>query len=260
MAGPAGLRRCRRSPGGCALRHRSGARARPAVLTAGAGIGLLATHAIPRLAGPTGLLATALLAWMLRFRISADTQAWRRGAAGERRTARLLSRDVGLGAAASADRPSEQPSSDWVQRLQAWPAHRHAWSGSSSSRPFGALAECLAQLLAGGEPDRGRGLGGQLLSARRWCADPRGDAATGEGVGAGGREPRLREGCCPSAARADFTTTVASSARTLARRCRRADAHEPAGSAGAVVPALVFPAVDLACAVAGTLVFGAVDF
>jgi hypothetical protein len=37
-------------------------------------------------------------------------------------------------------------------------------------------------------------------------------------------------------------------------------AHEPPGSAGAVVPALVFPAVDLACAVAGTLVLGAVDF
>jgi hypothetical protein len=63
-----------------------------AVLAAGAGVGLLATQAIPRLAGPTGLLAAALLGWMLRFRVSADTQAWRRGAAGERRTARLLSR------------------------------------------------------------------------------------------------------------------------------------------------------------------------
>jgi nuclease-like protein len=63
-----------------------------AVLAAGTGVGLLATQAIPRLAGPTGLLAAALLAWMLRFRVSADTQAWRRGAAGERRTARLLSR------------------------------------------------------------------------------------------------------------------------------------------------------------------------
>ena len=40
-----------------------------------------------------GLLAVAVaagLGWRLRFRPSADTRAWRRGAAGERRTARLL--------------------------------------------------------------------------------------------------------------------------------------------------------------------------
>jgi hypothetical protein len=61
-----------------------------AVLAAGAGIGLLAAQVAPRLAGPAGLLAAAGLAWVLRFRVSPETSAWRRGAAGERRTARLL--------------------------------------------------------------------------------------------------------------------------------------------------------------------------
>jgi hypothetical protein len=61
-----------------------------AVVAAGAGVGLLAAQLLPRLAGPGGLLAAAALAWLLRFRVSPETSAWRRGAAGERRTARLL--------------------------------------------------------------------------------------------------------------------------------------------------------------------------
>jgi Nuclease-related domain len=63
-----------------------------AVLTAGAIVGLLAAQVAPPLAGPAGLLAAAALAWALRFRLSPETDAWRRGAAGERRTARLLGR------------------------------------------------------------------------------------------------------------------------------------------------------------------------
>jgi hypothetical protein len=65
-------------------------------------------------------------------------------------------------------------------------------AGSSSvpgvqlQSPARALAECPAQLRAGGEPDCGRGLGGQLLSARRRRADLRGDAAPREDVGTGG--------------------------------------------------------------------------
>jgi Nuclease-related domain len=62
-----------------------------AVLAAGAGVGLLAAQAAPRLAGAAGLLTAVALAWVLRFRVSPETSAWRRGAAGERRTARLLS-------------------------------------------------------------------------------------------------------------------------------------------------------------------------
>jgi hypothetical protein len=38
------------------------------------------------------LLTTAGVGWRLRFRVSAEARAWRRGAAGERRTARLLRR------------------------------------------------------------------------------------------------------------------------------------------------------------------------
>jgi Nuclease-related domain len=63
-----------------------------AVLAGGAGVGLVAAQLVPRPAGLAWLLAAACLAWALRFRISADTLAWRRGAAGERRTARLLAR------------------------------------------------------------------------------------------------------------------------------------------------------------------------
>jgi hypothetical protein len=61
------------------------------VLAAGVSTGLLtATVASSSLAGLTGLAAAAALAWRLRFRPTADTLAWRRGAQGERRTARLL--------------------------------------------------------------------------------------------------------------------------------------------------------------------------
>jgi hypothetical protein len=44
----------------------------------------------PGLARLTGPAAAMGLAWLLRFRPSADTPAWRHGAEGERRTARLL--------------------------------------------------------------------------------------------------------------------------------------------------------------------------
>jgi hypothetical protein len=63
-----------------------------AILAAGAGVGVLAARLAPRLAGPAGLLVAAALGLVLRFRVSADTLAWRRGATGERRTARLLGR------------------------------------------------------------------------------------------------------------------------------------------------------------------------
>ena len=62
-----------------------------AVLAAGVSAGLLtATVASSNLAWLTGLTAGAALAWRLRFRPTTDTQAWRRGTQGERRTARLL--------------------------------------------------------------------------------------------------------------------------------------------------------------------------
>jgi hypothetical protein len=62
------------------------------VLAAGVSVGLLAAQLAPRLAGLAGLLAAGMLGWALRFRVSPEAIAWRRGAAGERRTARLLGR------------------------------------------------------------------------------------------------------------------------------------------------------------------------
>jgi hypothetical protein len=53
----------------------------------GGGLGSLLA---PRLGLVAGGLAAVLAGWRLRFRPSPDARAWRRGAAGERRTARLL--------------------------------------------------------------------------------------------------------------------------------------------------------------------------
>jgi hypothetical protein len=61
-----------------------------AVLAAGGTTWLLAAQVVPRRGGLAGIAAAAGLAWVLRFRPSSDARAWRRGAAGERRTARLL--------------------------------------------------------------------------------------------------------------------------------------------------------------------------
>jgi len=62
-----------------------------AVLAAGVTTGLLATQVAPDLAGLLAVAVAAGLGWGLRFRPSPDAIAWRRGAVGERRTARLLS-------------------------------------------------------------------------------------------------------------------------------------------------------------------------
>jgi hypothetical protein len=68
-----------------------------AVLAAGALAGTLTHGAGPRLAGPAAALAAGLVGWCLRFRTSAETAAWRRGACGERRTARALRKLVRQG-------------------------------------------------------------------------------------------------------------------------------------------------------------------
>jgi hypothetical protein len=60
------------------------------VLAAGAAAGLMATQLAPHLTPLAVVLAVAGLGWQLRFRPSVETRAWRRGANGERRTARLL--------------------------------------------------------------------------------------------------------------------------------------------------------------------------
>jgi hypothetical protein len=57
----------------------------------GAAGGVLGSLLGPRLSLAVGALAAVVAGWGLRFRPSPDAVAWRRGAAGERRTARLLS-------------------------------------------------------------------------------------------------------------------------------------------------------------------------
>jgi hypothetical protein len=61
-----------------------------AVLVAGAAAGLLAAQLASQLAPLAGVVVAVGLGWQLRFRPSPDARAWRRGANGERRTARLL--------------------------------------------------------------------------------------------------------------------------------------------------------------------------
>ena len=61
-----------------------------AALGIGAGAGLLGSLIAPRLGLVLGGLAAVAAGWGLRFRPSSEAIAWRRGAAGERRTARLL--------------------------------------------------------------------------------------------------------------------------------------------------------------------------
>jgi hypothetical protein len=56
----------------------------------GTGAGLLSSLLAPRLSLVVGGLAATAAGWGLRFRPSPKAVAWRRGAAGERRTARLL--------------------------------------------------------------------------------------------------------------------------------------------------------------------------
>ena len=61
-----------------------------AVIAAGALAGTLAHGAGPRLASPAAALTAGVVGWWLRFHVSAETVTWRRGARGERRTARAL--------------------------------------------------------------------------------------------------------------------------------------------------------------------------
>jgi hypothetical protein len=61
-----------------------------AILVVGAGGGVLGSQLVPRWGLFLGGLVILVTGWGLWFRPSLDTIAWRRGAAGERRTARLL--------------------------------------------------------------------------------------------------------------------------------------------------------------------------
>jgi hypothetical protein len=60
------------------------------IVVSGVAGGLLGSLLAPRVGLAVGGLAAVVAGWGLRFRPSPDACAWRRGAAGERRTARLL--------------------------------------------------------------------------------------------------------------------------------------------------------------------------
>ena len=60
------------------------------LLGIGVGGGVLGRLLLPPLSLVVGILAAMVAGWALRFRPSLDAVAWRRGSAGERRTARLL--------------------------------------------------------------------------------------------------------------------------------------------------------------------------
>jgi hypothetical protein len=64
----------------------------PLVAAAGVAGQVLAAQAGLSGAGPVGLVVAILVGWRLRFRPSEQARTWQRGAAGERRTARLLRR------------------------------------------------------------------------------------------------------------------------------------------------------------------------
>jgi hypothetical protein len=61
-----------------------------ATLGIAVGGGLFGRLVVPRLGLVVGVLAAMAVGWGLRFQPSPDVSAWRRGAAGEQRTARLL--------------------------------------------------------------------------------------------------------------------------------------------------------------------------
>jgi hypothetical protein len=69
----------------------------PLVAAAGLTGQVLAAQAGLPWAGLVGLVAAALVGWWLRFRPSEQARSWRRGAHGERHTARLLDRLTGDG-------------------------------------------------------------------------------------------------------------------------------------------------------------------
>jgi hypothetical protein len=135
------------TPGAAALahyqRHRAAEWARflrslpwrlAGVVAAGALVGTLASSAGPRVAGPAAAVAAGAVGWLLRFRVTAETVAWRRGARGERRTARRLRpllrngwtvlHDVAIpGSRANADHLLIGPPGMFLVDSKAWHGH-----------------------------------------------------------------------------------------------------------------------------------------
>jgi hypothetical protein len=93
-------------------------------------------------AGLVGLVAAALLAWRLRFRPSEQARTWRRGAEGERHTARLLNRLTGDGYVVFHDLAVPGNASANVDHLVIGPSgvfviDSKQWSGTIHQSPDG---------------------------------------------------------------------------------------------------------------------------
>jgi hypothetical protein len=112
------------------------------ILGMGVGGGVFGSLLATRLGLILSGLATVAAAWALRFRPSPKARAWRRGAIGERRTARLLGplerhgwailHDLAIpGSTANIDSPGHRPRRRAGHRLQ-------AVSGAAAARPDGA--------------------------------------------------------------------------------------------------------------------------
>jgi hypothetical protein len=147
-----------------------------AILGIGAASGVLGSLVVPRLSLMIGGLATVVAGWGLRFRPSPDAVAWRRGAAGERRTARLLDplerrgwavlHDLAVpGSRANLDHLVIGPGGVFVSTPSSIGA-------ASSSTPLGScgMAAIPSPLPCGRCPGRPtRPLGSCPTQAWRWC-------------------------------------------------------------------------------------------
>jgi hypothetical protein len=188
-----------------------------ASLGIGAASGVLGSLVVPRLSLMIGGLAAVVAGWGLRFKPSPDAVAWRRGAAGERRTARLLDllerhgwavlHDLAVpGSAANIDHLAIGPggvfvidSKQYRGRLQldgsgaavarSLPAHPHVARGVVRSRPGRPGPARPGR--GGGGADRGcpRRPGPLGQGRRRRCAGGGGPGWC-LGVGSLGRRPR----------------------------------------------------------------------
>jgi hypothetical protein len=167
------------TPGASAMAHYQQARAHEwaaflrtlplrlvGVVAAGGLAGTLTYGAGPRLAGPAAALTAAAVGWRLRFHVSAETAAWRRGARGERRTARALRKlvrqgwtvlhDVAVpGSRANGDHLLIGPPGVFLVDSKAWHGHitqaadGSAWHNGHPLEQTLATVRWEAQQLAG---------------------------------------------------------------------------------------------------------------
>jgi len=112
------------------------------ILAIGSGGGVLGSLLAPPLGLVLGGLAAIVATWVLRFRPSPDAVAWRRGAAGERRTARLLDPLARHGWAILHDLaiPGSQANLDHLGDRPWWGVHDRLQTvpGPPPARPDGA--------------------------------------------------------------------------------------------------------------------------